>query len=118
MNEYSHQHSLELRVLLRGIQVISLVGLLYSAGQIANGQALGPDWRPILHATWFAVVAASAQAILEWYRLGVYLLVGVTLLVTIIDLAYGWETMGEVSLMLALTFILVSYVVPKWWKFE
>jgi hypothetical protein len=114
----TRKHNPQLSFTLRMVEVVTVLGVLYCAVLIVSGNTTVPQWQLMLYATWFAVAAASAEAILEWYRVGVYILVATTFLVGLVELLSGMASAGGFVLALTLLFIIISYVMPEWWLFE
>jgi Na+/H+ antiporter NhaA len=109
------QHQPVLRVFLRMLQVGSVLGAIYT---IALTAAREPDWQWMLYASWFAIAAVSAEAILHWIKAGVYVLVLATLVVSFVELGAGTATLGGASLALLLLFVLVTYIYPEWDQYD
>ncbi|MDX1992099.1 MAG: hypothetical protein SF029_06905 [bacterium] len=114
----TRKHNPQLSFTLRMVEAVTVIGVLYCAVLIASGNTTIPQWQLMLYATWFAVAAASAEAILEWYRVGVYSLVAMTFFVGVVDLMSGMASAGGFVLALTLLFLIISYVVQEWWLFE
>lgn len=116
MNIAGKSHSRELLVVMRMFQAVCILGLVYcllslAADSSANG-------RLVLYVSWFAVASASAEAILNWLKLGVYILVAATAIVTVVEVISGTATLGGASLGLLVAFVMVVYLRPEWSLYE
>lgn len=109
----------EYRITLRIFQIIAGLGLILSVGLLISGEtAAQADWRHFLYTTWFAIAIVSIETILNWYKAGVYILAGATLVVTLVDLLGGMATLGGASLGVLVFAIIFIHIRPVWNLFE
>ncbi|GEM_PF-2454347 len=118
MNANGRKHNPQLTTFLRLLQCVAILGVLYCVPLIVNSQTGGPTWRLLLYVTWFATAAVSAEAILQWFKAGVYILAGMTFVVGMADILSGFAALGGLTLTLLLVFVIAEYIFPEWWQFE
>ena len=112
-NQYQPERNMQRMV--RAIEVASGVGLLFCAVNIAKTEG---DIFYILYASWFAVAIASFEAILNWYKPGIYALIAATIGLTAIEFLSGMASLGGASLAVMLFVMLYVYIAPVWDRFE
>jgi hypothetical protein len=112
MQTLRNRHTPEMRVMLRTLQIVALAGLVIGIVTLAKATAPYAEWRLMLYISWFAIAVISAEAILYWLKAGVHALLGMTLLVTLIELVSGSASLGGASLGLLMIVILVGYLYP------
>lgn len=113
MNAY--EHDMEFRRFLRMLEGVSLVGMLFAMWHISSTQG---EMFYIIYASWFAVAIASAEAILNWFKVGVYALVLATGVVTLFEIASGNATLGGATLGALLIVVMVGYLQPIWERLD
>lgn len=112
------RHNAQLTLFLRALQIIGVAGLVYCVYLVAIESPWMPQWRLLLYATWFAIAAAAAEAILDWFKAGVFILVIATAAVGLVEIVFGLASWGGFVLALVLLFVLVEFVLPEWWQYE
>jgi hypothetical protein len=110
-------HSPETRLALRFFQIVAAIGLLYGLALLA-GDAPNANYRHIVYTLWFGVTVVSIEAILNWLKTGVYALVTMTVVVTLVDILEGVATLGGATLGLLVAFVIVVYLLPMWRQFD
>lgn len=108
----------ELRLIFRVMQAVAAVGLLWSLSDLLGHTGRGAEWLTLLYATWFMLAVVCIEAILNWIRGGVYVLVIATLVVTLAEWSQGIASLGGASLAALLVLLLVAYVRPLWDQFD
>jgi len=118
MRRLRERHSPETRMMLRSVQVVSILGLALGMMTLAGATAPNADWRLHLYITWFAIAIISVEAILHWVKAGIYALLLMTLTVTAADISQGVATMGSGLLGMLVVTILVGYLYPMRDQFD
>lgn len=101
--------------MVRLLETASGVGLLLCAANIARTDG---DIYYIVYASWFAVAIASFEAIVNWYKAGIYALMTATAILTLVEFFSGTASLGGASLAMILFFMMYVYVAPLWSRFE
>ncbi|MEQ8675622.1 MAG: hypothetical protein RLP44_00720 [Aggregatilineales bacterium] len=114
-NQHQPEREHDMQRIIRTIEVASGVGLLFCAVNIARTDG---DIFYILYASWFAVAIASFEAIVNWYKAGVYALIAATVVLTAVEFLSGMASLGGASLAVMLFVILYVYIAPVWSRFE
>ena len=112
MKTLRNQHTPEVRVVLRMLQIVAVIGLCSGVLTLARMSAPNAEFRHLLYISWFAIAILSVEAILHWIKAGVYALFWMTLLVTAVEFVQGNASLGGASLGLVLAVILVGYLYP------
>lgn len=118
MRRLRERHSPDTRMMLRSVQIVSILGLLLGVITLAGTTAPNADWRLLLYITWFAIAIISVEAILYWVKAGIYALLLMTLAVTVADVSQGVATIGGGMLGLLVVTILVGYLYPMRDQFD
>ncbi|NJL55803.1 hypothetical protein HC928_11875 [bacterium] len=64
------QHEGQVAFILRALQIIGILGMVYCAYLVTIESTIMPQWRLLLYASWFMIAAACAEAIIEWFKAG------------------------------------------------
>jgi len=108
-----YDQSPQLRLSMRMLELVSALGLIFC---LLNMTADSTTF--MVYASWFAVAIASAEAILNYFKAGVYALVIATTVLTLMELASNTATLGGATLAVILFFIIYVYIMPEWKRFE
>lgn len=108
----------DVRRMLRLFQVAALVGLAYSAVQLALQEAPGDNWIMCLYAAWFVVALASVETILNWLAFGVWTLVATTGILVVIETLFAPGSLAGPLLGLIVAVLVLAYLYPLRDRFE
>ncbi|RMG69723.1 MAG: hypothetical protein D6711_18925 [Chloroflexi bacterium] len=118
MPSHVSKFSSELRILLRLIQIVAAISLMFGIATLARDTASIADWMLLLYLTWFTLAIVSIEAIFRWLKVGVYTLILATLVVTLVEILTGRATIGGASLGILVAYIIIVYIRPLWGDFE
>ncbi|TVR20762.1 MAG: hypothetical protein EA396_09805 [Anaerolineaceae bacterium] len=108
----------QLRRLLRFVQIVSVLGFLYSIAALTQGTAPNAAWLHVLYTSWFLLAIVSAQAVIYRLKAGAITLAIGTIAVMIGELVGGVASIGGASLGLFVAYLIIAHIRPIWGTFE